>query len=408
MGMITSKQAAERWGVSDRTVQNYCTNSRITGAERWGRTWMIPDNALKPTDGRSKKEKSSKRFLICPKQTPQLIMSDIYSKPGSAQQCIKQLSSDPEAQLLFEGWLAYNQGNYEKAYTVVSSLLDVEADFYGTMNIAELATACAIATKDNQLRMRGLKRVHSVSCADETEKGIRDFWLKVNNEEMRAHINNFEWHSWATIKKLPADSLPLVLFQYTKHIHKFGLSMIWGKAEMTDVQGLGFVRMCPYIIEPLIAQMGSSGSLLARICLHSFCANAYFNIDMKQAGISHLDNAIRLAVPDKLYGLLAEFRELFGTMLDERLKKADPEAAKAVRALHKKMYPDWYEMINKSVVSKFSERQKEIGRLVSLGLTNKEIAKHLNVSYNTVKSTISAIMNKTGCEKRSEFNRFFF
>ena len=35
-------------------------------------------------------------------------------------------------------------------------------------------------------------------------------------------------------------------------------------------------------------------------------------------------------------------------------------AIKAVRALHKKMYPDWAEMINKSVVSNLSERNATI------------------------------------------------
>ena len=41
-------------------------------------------------------------------------------------------------------------------------------------------------------------------------------------------------------------------------------------------------------------------------------------------------------------------------------------AIKAVRALHKKMYPDWAEMINKSVVSNLSERNATIHKTIKL------------------------------------------
>jgi len=51
---ITPKQAAERWGISDRRVQYLCTNGKIDGVLRLGRTWLIPKDAPKPIDGRTK------------------------------------------------------------------------------------------------------------------------------------------------------------------------------------------------------------------------------------------------------------------------------------------------------------------------------------------------------------------
>lgn len=51
---ITVKQAAEKWGISDRRVRILCSEGKIPGAYREGRSWKIPYDASKPTDGRYK------------------------------------------------------------------------------------------------------------------------------------------------------------------------------------------------------------------------------------------------------------------------------------------------------------------------------------------------------------------
>ena len=48
MGYISVAEAARRWGLSERSVRNYCANGRIEGAFITGKTWNIPDNADKP------------------------------------------------------------------------------------------------------------------------------------------------------------------------------------------------------------------------------------------------------------------------------------------------------------------------------------------------------------------------
>ena len=55
---ITVKQAAEKWGISDRRVRILCSEGKIPGAYQEGRGWKIPYDATKPTDGRYKIKKS--------------------------------------------------------------------------------------------------------------------------------------------------------------------------------------------------------------------------------------------------------------------------------------------------------------------------------------------------------------
>lgn len=55
---MTVKQAAEKWGISDRRVRILCSEGKILGVTREGRSWKIPVDAKKPEDGRYKKAES--------------------------------------------------------------------------------------------------------------------------------------------------------------------------------------------------------------------------------------------------------------------------------------------------------------------------------------------------------------
>ena len=55
---ITVKQAAEKWGISDRRVRILCSEGKIPGAYQEGRAWKIPYDVAKPTDGRYKTKES--------------------------------------------------------------------------------------------------------------------------------------------------------------------------------------------------------------------------------------------------------------------------------------------------------------------------------------------------------------
>ena len=55
---MTVKQAAEKWGISDRRIRVLCAEGKIPGAYQEGRGWKIPADAEKPTDGRYKSKES--------------------------------------------------------------------------------------------------------------------------------------------------------------------------------------------------------------------------------------------------------------------------------------------------------------------------------------------------------------
>ena len=54
MDYMTLKEASEKWGVSFRQINYYCTDGRIPGAVKMAGVWLIPKTAEKPIDGRTK------------------------------------------------------------------------------------------------------------------------------------------------------------------------------------------------------------------------------------------------------------------------------------------------------------------------------------------------------------------
>ena len=55
MDYIGVKEAAEKWGISERRIQRLCEEGRISGVIRFSKVWAIPRDAEKPTDARRKK-----------------------------------------------------------------------------------------------------------------------------------------------------------------------------------------------------------------------------------------------------------------------------------------------------------------------------------------------------------------
>lgn len=62
MKYLSVAETAKKWNISERTVRNYCAGGRIPGAFLTGKTWSIPEDAVRP-DRINKKSDASKTLL---------------------------------------------------------------------------------------------------------------------------------------------------------------------------------------------------------------------------------------------------------------------------------------------------------------------------------------------------------
>ena len=60
MEYLTTVELSERWNITSRRIGVLCAEGRIEGAIKTGKTWLIPSDAIKPADGRYKKNQKRK------------------------------------------------------------------------------------------------------------------------------------------------------------------------------------------------------------------------------------------------------------------------------------------------------------------------------------------------------------
>ena len=51
-GYMTVQEVAEKWNLTTRRIQKMCTDGTIPGVTKFGRSWVIPESAERPKDGR--------------------------------------------------------------------------------------------------------------------------------------------------------------------------------------------------------------------------------------------------------------------------------------------------------------------------------------------------------------------
>lgn len=80
MRYLSVAEIAGKWNVSERSVRNYCAQGRVSGAFLTGKTWNIPENAVKPERTNKKKERSITLLDILKEQKAGKYPGGIYHK----------------------------------------------------------------------------------------------------------------------------------------------------------------------------------------------------------------------------------------------------------------------------------------------------------------------------------------
>ena len=79
MEYLSVAKMAEKWGISERSVRNYCAQGRIAGAKLIGKTWYIPEDAQKP-ERTNRKRKEPALLQILREQKASKMTGGIYHK----------------------------------------------------------------------------------------------------------------------------------------------------------------------------------------------------------------------------------------------------------------------------------------------------------------------------------------
>lgn len=408
MDFLKIDEVAAAWGVSTRRLQTLCADGKIEGATRFGRAWMIPKEAKKPADGRTKASRESQLAhrstdMPMPRKTPFLHMTSLYNKPGCAEEAIEALEGNPEAQTLLAAEIAYSRGEIDKVYATANYFLEKHSGFYAIQAGGTLLAQCAIWHGDLNMWRKAKIHIAEARAKDDREREIITLGLCAV-DSMLYDVKDFpDWFKIGSFEMLHKDSLPAAKVYYAKYLYATAHGLASKTLELPGVSGLALMGMLPATFEPMISQAMADDTIIPEIYLRLTCAVAYrFSNNVPQA-IRHIDRALALALPDKFYGLLAEYCRTLGPLIEMRLKAVDEAAWNEVNRLYKTYVENWAKLGSKvtgrQLVEKLSVQYREVARLAAFKLSDAEIAVRTNMSVSGVKQAIRIIKQKSGLER---------
>jgi len=268
MDHISIDEAAKKWGLSKRFVQVLCANGRIEGAMRFGRAWMIPKNAKKPIDGRTKAARAENDAdMPLPRKTPFLYMSDLYNTPGTADKVGESLAYNHEAEVLFKAEVAYSRGEIDRVYDIANYLLGKHSGFYAVLSAGMLLAQCAIWKGD--INMWRKAKVHIAEAPAKSDLDRDAMQLAISAvDTMLYNVENFpKWFKKGSFEPLHKDAYPAAKVYYAKYLYAFGYAVAMGLHRVKGTEGLYIMSVISYAVEPMI----SWARPIIRLCPRYIC-----------------------------------------------------------------------------------------------------------------------------------------
>lgn len=408
MEYLNITETAEKWGISPRRLQTLCANGKVKGATRFGKAWMIPKTTQKPIDGRTKASKNNIDSLLekdmpMPRKTPFLHMTDLYSVVGNAEKSISALEGNPEAQILLGAEIAYSKGNIEKVYDSAYYLLHKHSGFYAVISAGMLLGLCAIWRGDLNMWRQAKIHIAEAPAKSEADRDIMAFSITAI-DSILYDVSSFpEWFKLGRFEPLHKDALPAAKVFYAKYLYAVGYGLATKQFELQGVHGLSLLTIIPNTIEPMISQAVADNSIIAEIYLRMTCAAIYHTGGNREQAIYHIDRALALALPDQLFGILAEYGRTLDSLLEQRISRVDADAWHKVRDLYNIYMAGWTKLSGsvrgKNLATTLSPKEREVAKLAAFGFKNSQIAESLNMSISAVKQAVTNVSNKTGMSR---------
>ena len=401
---MTIAEASKKWGLSQRQVQHLCTLGSVDGAVKFGRAWMIPMNAKKPVDGRTKQARSKyDANMPLPRKTPFLYMTDLYHTPGTADKVGESLAYNHEAQVLFEAEVAYSRGEIDKVYDIANYLLHKHSGFYAVLSAGMLLAMCAVWKGDINMWRKAKVHIAEAPAKNDDDRDVMQLAISAV-DIMVYNVESFpEWFKKGRFEPIHKDAYPAAKVYYAKYLYAFGYAVAMGLHRVEGTQGLYIMSVISYAVEPMISWARANNTIMSEIYLRLTCAAIYHNCGKEADAIDHIDKAIELALPDKFYGVLAEYCRALDTLMEKRLSLIDEDAWKEVKKLYKIYNEGWSKLSGairgKRILTTLSDKEREVAKLAAFGMTNPEIAEKLHMSLPAVKQAIRIVMEKSGMSR---------
>ena len=208
MRYLSAKEAAEKWGISERSVRNYCASGRVDGAFLTGKTWNIPEMAEKPARLNARTDKPTSLLEILQYEKKHRMSGGIYHRV--------QIDLTYNSNHIEGSRLTHDQTRYifETATIGVTDEAVSVDDVVETINHFRCIDFI-IETAQRQLSEKYIKEIHSLLKSGTTDS--RKGWFAVG--DYKRHPNEVGGMA-TTLPEDVHDRMKVLLEDYNQSDNK--------------------------------------------------------------------------------------------------------------------------------------------------------------------------------------------
>ena len=391
MEYLTVRETAQKWGLAPRTVQQFCTDGRIPGAQKFGTSWAIPADAEKPQDPRFvPKQEAAPTSSGLLDHTCLMPLMNTPFQPGKCLAAVEAMEEGTRRNIA-QAEYYYFTGQPEQAARAASVCL-TSPDAGARLSACLIYAYASLSLKQIQ---------HARFALDEIQK-----FLAAGGAEA-PHLQAAGAFMAATSavllhlplpRALPSDReflqlLPPGLRAFALYVQAHYLYL---KENYT--QSIGIVETA--------LTMGAGQYPIPAIYLHLMAVMDYMRLKKTRPAQEHLLAAWEIARPDDLVEGFGEHHGLLGAMLEAVIKPRWPEDFKRMIDITCRFSDGWRDIHNpdtgQQVAGNLTTTEFAVAMLVAQGWTAEEIAAHMSVSVSTIKRHQARIRQKLGVKNRQE------
>lgn len=388
MDFIPIEKAAARWNVSSRVAQRYCAEGKVPGARKYGRAWMVPEDAAKPSDNR--KKRSAPR--AAPLHRRLFLLQDLRLDGRSADEIASSLPDDEYRREFFME-LEMLQGRTESALKRIAQMPQWSPFRLTSLHCRNIV---AIRQGDYGVLCRGMEELDALR----TECGhCPDVLSGIDLAEATVYASIYAaghcplWLQKGDMKRFPLDDRPYACYLYSLYLNSTSQP-----------------RRMLGVAETALSFASGPGFTVTEIYLLIMWANACVEIDRREQAKEIIGRALEYAVP---YGILSPFSEQLTTLrgvVESVARERFPGVLRQITKGWKDVFGGWTEIRNSIVRSSATKlltaKEYEIALCLIDGLSYKEIADRMGMTVAATNYALQIIREKLSVKKSRDVVTF--
>ncbi len=397
----TVQEAAERLGVTVRAVQKWAAAGRMPGAEKFGKSWLIPKDAVVIESAAAKQEQKQTADTdapaACRPSPPRVIMPLLNSDypVGGCLEYIKTMPDPDDRNIALAEYYYFSGRAEECARTVEPYLNSRDPALHFSSNL--LYIFANLAGGHSQLSRFAMRNLQEQTRRELTSDSSRPF---------RA-AGIFTATAASVFLHIPVPPIPpleeyisdlpagLKLWACYVLAHKAYLEKEYARSLAVADMGLALIR---------------NASSIAEIYVHIVAAMALVNMKRVEDAKNRIDFAWKLAKPDDLLEPFGEHHGLLQGMIEIYFKKDHPKDFKRIIDITYAFSAGWRvihnSVTNHDVADNLSTMEFTIAMLLTRNWSYKEIAGYLQISERNISGKISDVYSKLGVADKAELAKF--